>query len=339
LSGEHLDVVAIGASAGGVTALMQVVAGLAENLPASVLVVLHVPRDSPSALAAILDRSGPLPVAPAVDGEELLHGRIYVAPADRHLLVIDGRLRLSCGPAENGHRPAIDPTFRSVARSHAGRVIGVVLSGSRDDGAAGLATIAARGGRTIVQDPADAVHASMPRAALTHVAVDHVVPAAQIGALVSELVATAQPRQPVGTSPAAEDTLDAEIEVAELKHVPVQRWAASAAGFGCPSCGGGLFELAGQTMTRYRCRVGHAWSAESLLGARSEELHSALWIALRAVEEKAALATRMADGAAGRRSGALAARYRATAADDQHAADLLRELIGRMSDLDASRDA
>ncbi|BCJ56388.1 hypothetical protein Asp14428_78630 [Actinoplanes sp. NBRC 14428] len=169
MTAEHRDVVAVGASAGGVEALRALVAGLPDGYPGAVLVVLHVPRDSPSALPAILTRSGPLPAATAVDGEELRHGRIYVAPNDHHLLALEGRIRLTRGPAENGHRPAVDPLFRSVARSYAERAVGVVLSGSRDDGAAGLTSIAARGGTTVVQDPADALYPWMPRAAIAHV--------------------------------------------------------------------------------------------------------------------------------------------------------------------------
>jgi two-component system chemotaxis response regulator CheB len=135
------DVVVVGASAGGVEALRVLVSGLPADFPAALLVVVHVPRSAPSALSRIMRRSGLLPAATAVDGEPIRRGRIYVAAADRHLLVIDGRLRLSRGPTENGHRPAIDPLFRSAARSYGPRVIGVVLSGSRDDGAAGLAVI------------------------------------------------------------------------------------------------------------------------------------------------------------------------------------------------------
>jgi two-component system chemotaxis response regulator CheB len=170
-------VVAIGASAGGVEALRAVVAGLPPELPAAVLVVLHIPRHSPSALPGILDRSGPLPA-----------GAIYVAPADHHLLLRDGHLQLSVGPMENGHRPAIDPLFRSAARAYGPGAIGVVLSGSRDDGAAGLAVIVERGGQAIVQEPDEALHRSMPAHALEQVAAPQVLPAAKIGALLGELV-------------------------------------------------------------------------------------------------------------------------------------------------------
>lgn len=185
----HRGVVAVGASAGGVEALRALVAELPPDFPAAILVVLHIPRDAPSALPAILTRSGQLPARQAVDGEPVRPGRIYVATNDRHLLLLDGRLRLSRGPAENNHRPAVDPLFRSVARAAGRRAVGVVLSGSRDDGAAGLASIAAAGGVAVVQKPSDALHPGMPEAALAAVAPDHSLPAAELGGLLARIFA------------------------------------------------------------------------------------------------------------------------------------------------------
>jgi two-component system, chemotaxis family, protein-glutamate methylesterase/glutaminase len=186
-------VVAVGASAGGVEALQALVAGLPKDLQAVVLVVLHIPRQAPSALPSILSRAGPLPAVAATDGMPARAGTIYVAPADHHLLICDGLLKLSLGPTENGHRPAIDPLFRSAAVAFGAGAIGVVLSGARDDGAAGLAEIVKRGGQAVVQDPNEASHRSMPASALEHVATAHVLPAAKIGTLLGELVGEGAP--------------------------------------------------------------------------------------------------------------------------------------------------
>jgi two-component system chemotaxis response regulator CheB len=321
------DVVVVGASAGGVEALQALVSRLPADLPAAVLVVLHVPRSAPSALARILDRAGPLPAHTAEDGERLRRGRVYVAAVDRHLLVIDGRVRLSPGPTENGHRPAIDPLFRSAARAYGPRVIGAVLSGSRDDGAAGLAAISRAGGLVLVQDPADALHASMPRAALERVAADHVAPAAKLGDLVGELsrieVAEAVPR--------SDARLDGEVAMADFAELTTDDLGAEPAGYGCPSCGGALYELGGSPVPSFRCRVGHAWSPDSLLEEQAVALESALWIALRALEEKAALGERMADQGAARGSGEVVERYRAAASEARDAGSLVRSLIDRIS--------
>ena len=278
--------VAVGASAGGVEALRTLVAGLPPQFRAAVLVVLHVPRDAPSALPAILQRSGPLPASAAVDGDALQPGRIYVAPNDHHVVAVDDRIRLTHGPAENGHRPAVDPLFRSVARAFGPRAVGVVLSGARDDGAAGLASIAARGGMTIVQDPQDALYPWMPQAALNRVTPDHIVPVGKIGALLAEITSMAMPDDVPARD--ADALLDAEVAMSQLSQVTTDDFGAAPAGYGCPSCGGSLFQVGDDQSPRYRCRVGHAWSPESLLQEQAIALEGALWMALRALEEKSA---------------------------------------------------
>ena len=326
MSTEHRDVVAVGASAGGVEALRSLVAGLPADYPGAALIVLHVPRDAPSALPAILSRSGPLPAATAVDGEELRYGRVYVAPNDHHLLVLEGRIRLTRGPAENGHRPAVDPLFRSVARAYGERAVGVVLSGSRDDGAVGLASIAARGGTTVVQDPDDALYPWMPRAAMTHVTPDHIVPAAKMGGLLAGITAMDLPDRPARDD---DQLLDAEVAISELGPTTAEQLDAAPAGFGCPSCGGSLFQLGERPVPRYRCRIGHAWSPESLLDEQAVALEGALWMALRALEEKSALSRRMADNSAYGIS-ASRARFGDMARDAEAAGATIRRLIDRL---------
>ena len=321
---EHRDLVAVGASAGGVEALRALVGGLPADYPGSLLVVLHVSRSAPSALPGILSRSGPLPAVVARDGEQLLSGRIYVAPSDHHLLLIDRHIGLSRGPAENGHRPAIDPLFRSVARAAGRRAIGVVLSGSRDDGAAGLAAIATGGGVTVVQQPGDAISPWMPQAALDAVRPTHVVAAGDLGPLLAGITAAVLPDEP-----AAEVDPLLSLEVAASQMAPVHTDSITTpAGYGCPDCGGSLFLMEDKPIPRFRCRVGHAWSPESLLDEQTATLESALWLALRALEEKAALSRRMA---AGRSQQAGVAQFQAMAEDAEVAGAAIRQLIARLA--------
>jgi two-component system chemotaxis response regulator CheB len=181
------ELIVIGASAGGVETLRDVASGLPADLPAAVCVVLHIPPTSSSALADILGRAGCLPCRAAEDGAPLRAGTIVVAPPDHHLMVEDA-VRLSVGPRENGHRPSVDVLFRSAASGWHDRVIGVILSGTRADGAAGLAAIKASGGAAIVQDPDEAMYSGMPANALAHVAVDAVVPSALVAQTVSAMV-------------------------------------------------------------------------------------------------------------------------------------------------------
>jgi two-component system chemotaxis response regulator CheB len=326
--------VVVGASAGGVEALRAMVAGLPPELPAAVLVVLHIPRTGPSALPTILDRAGPLPAAPGVDGEPLRPGRIYVAPTDRHMLVLDGTLRLARGPAENGHRPAVDPLFRSAARAAGDRTVAVVLSGARDDGTAGAATVAGHGGVVLVQDPEDALHPSMPRSVLDHVEAARVCPTAKLGALIAETLAA---RTATGSEPAEPDELtELETAMANLDDLTTESLPGTPAGFACPSCHGGLFEVPGEPAPRYRCWVGHAWSPDTLLDEQGAAFEGALWMALRSLEEKAALARRMESSATQRGHHGTAARYQAAGQDSEQAGELIRQLLRRLDGLGTS---
>ncbi|MCE3555378.1 chemotaxis protein CheB [Pseudonocardia sp. RS11V-5] len=296
------DLVVIGASAGGVEALRTMVAGLPLGLPAAVVVVLHIPSDAPSALAAILGRAGPLPAVTVRHGMRLERGHIYAAPADHHVLVADGHLHLSRGPRENGHRPSIDPLFRSAAVDFGSHAIGIVLSGNRDDGTAGLAVLARQGGAALVQEPAEALYTGMPQSALDHVPGVRALPAAKLGAAVAELLHDPpdDPADPDLSDPAdPTDPLAAEeADVADaVPGLAPQVELGEPSPLSCPDCDGVLFLLDGAPAPRFRCRVGHAWSPGSLAAEQSDAAEVVLWAALRALEEKAALQRWLADTA------------------------------------------
>ena len=181
-------IIVVGASAGGVEALLTLAEVVPPDLPAAVLVVLHTSA-RPSTLPRLLSRRGPLPADQATDGAPLQPGRIYVAPGDHHLLVARGHLHVVQGPQENGFCPAVDPLFRSAAEAYGPHVIGVILSGYLDDGTAGLLAVKRHGGLAVVQDPDEAFAPGMPRSALAYVAVDYTLPLASMGPLLGRLAA------------------------------------------------------------------------------------------------------------------------------------------------------
>jgi two-component system, chemotaxis family, protein-glutamate methylesterase/glutaminase len=313
-SGEAL--VVIGASAGGVSALQQVIGRLPADLRAAVCVVLHVAPSSPSALARILDRSGPLPCRPAADGDPLRLGEVLVAPPDRHLVIEDGVVRLTLAARENGHRPAVDALFRSAAHTHDGHVIGVVLSGSQDDGSAGLALIKQHGGRAVVQDPADATYEGMPSSAIEHTVPDAVVPADRLAETIVSLVA-----QNPGAGSAPTESLD---DPATGDGEPVTSV--------CPECGGVLSEDATAGVRQWTCKIGHRYSSRTLADVQARDVEVALEVAIRILEDRSLLLQRMASDsvAHGRSRSAESLRLRAGEASEQ--AEVIRDALARAAE-------
>jgi len=279
------QVVVVGASAGGIEALRELVAGLPADFPAPVCIVLHTAPQAPGVLDSILSRSGPLPARNAADRDRLEPGRIYIAPPDCHLLVEPGRTRVTKGPRENRFRPAIDPLFRSAAQVFGPAAIGVILTGNLGDGTAGLWTIKQLGGTTIVQDPADALFPAMPQSALDHVRIDYVLPLSEIASLLLRLTA----EEVAAPTPAAPTPESVEVEVRIAKEAPPLEVGlegiSEPSPFACPECHGVLMKLKEGGPIRFRCHTGHAYSIDSLMLAVSEAIEEALWNAIRALEE------------------------------------------------------
>lgn len=290
------DIIVIGASAGGVEVLATVVHQLPPDLPAAVVVVVHLPAHAQSELPRILSHAGPLPAVHAVHGMVIQQQRIYIAPPDFHLLVASGHFHLVQGPKEHHVRPAIDPLFRTAAQAYGPRVAGVVLTGMLDDGTAGLLAIKRRGGVAIVQDPTDAAFPEMPQSALEFVAVDTIVPLAQMGALLTEL---AHQTIVVREAMVVEDRFDLEGGIAAMD--PAALYESESLGspvaLTCPDCSGVLVAFYDGELLRFRYQVGHAFSPKSLLASHTEMVDRTLWDAFSRLDEQVTLMEPLADDA------------------------------------------
>jgi len=286
----NCDILAIGASAGGVEALSFLAQNFPRDLPAAVLVTMHLSNEGGSVLDEILGRSGPLPAAFANETERVQKGRIYVAPANRHLIVEDDKLVLGHGSRENNARPAIDPMMRSAAVCCGPRTVGVVLTGTLSDGASGLWAIDQCGGITVVQDPSDAEFSGMPTNALNRLKPDHVVTLAAMPKLLNSLVS-----QPAGKMLPIPESVKFEVEIARGASSSIDEMdrIAGHSGFACPDCHGAMWEIKEGELVRFRCHVGHTYESDRMSIALDKNLRRALGSALRALEERRSLARRL----------------------------------------------
>jgi two-component system, chemotaxis family, protein-glutamate methylesterase/glutaminase len=311
----NIDLVTIGASAGGVNALCTVVKKLPADFAAAVLVVMHIGESS--ALPDVLNNCGTLPCSFVSGHPVMKRGHIYIAPPHYHIRVEDGKVALSLGPKENLRRPAIDPLFRSAARIYRKRVVGVILSGALDDGAAGLFAIKSRGGIAIVQDPDEAFQPSMPHQAMRHTKVDYRLPVDRIGPLLTRLVGHRGSKEERLTPPKGIPPSNADLTQGG-EPLPVS----------CPECQGPLFVLKEGKEKYIHCRVGHAFSSESLNEAHDEALERALWTTIRMLSEKIILHKTMERGS--KQDPHRARRLRETIDAAQNEIDLLKEIVEKI---------
>lgn len=318
----HRDLVVIGASAGGVEALRALVASLPRDLAAAVLIVLHLPPDSPSALAQILSRASGRRVTKAVSDQRLEPGLIMVAPAGAHLVVHGNQAKLLTGPRVNAHRPSIDPLFFSAARWKGPQTIGVILSGTLDDGSAGMRAIVRLGGRGIVQDPDEALYPDMPMHALREAPTCEALPLAKIGARLGEL--TREEVEDGGGELGIEPQRETEQDM-QSSEEPIREGRPSA--FSCPDCHGVLWEVSNGEVARYRCRVGHAFSPVTLASQQEESVQDALWTAYRALRESASLSRRLADRARDQGLEGSERQYRARELDASAKAESIEKVL------------
>ena len=347
---EKRDIIVIGASAGGVEALTRLLAPLPADLDASLFIVWHMAPSIRGVLPDILKRITSIPVSQGLHGERILPNHIYVAPPDQHLLLEDGRIRLSRGPKENRFRPAIDPLFRSAALHYGNRVMGVILSGGLDDGTAGLWTIKERGGLALVQDPAEAEVSSMPESAIRQVAVDYVLPAGQLAARLVEVVGqigafaervNGQQTASAGTAagPGGEPRSaerDRHKTALEIQTATQDNEAAmelfslgTLSPYTCPECHGVLAMLKEGSLAYFRCHTGHAYSMDTLLAALTETIEDNLYSTLRSMDEAIILLNHLGDHYAEANQAKLAALYFQKVQEAQNRADLIRQAVAQ----------
>ncbi|MGN6303606.1 MAG: chemotaxis protein CheB [Mesorhizobium sp.] len=319
---DNRCVIAIGASAGGVEALQQLVHGLPPDLQAAVFIVLHV--GSSSHLAAILDRASSLPCANAASGTDFEMGHIYVAPPGQHLLLHDGHMLLRRGPRENLARPAVDPLFRSAACSYGARVIGVVLTGGMSDGTAGLRAIKTCGGVSVIQNPDDAAVPDMVVSALRNVEIDYCVPLSEMADLLTHLSAVK-----AGETPEIPYRIRLETAIAAQEHgtMKTEDRLGDLSVFVCPECHGPLWEIQDGPMLRYRCHTGHAFTSDAMMEAQDLEAEQMLWSLLRAHQQRAELARRLSEKETRNERHDIASQLLERAKDYQADADLVEQII------------
>jgi two-component system, chemotaxis family, protein-glutamate methylesterase/glutaminase len=315
---EGCDIAVVGASAGGVETLRRLVANLAADYAGALFVVLHISSEGTSLLPGILARVARLPVSHAVDNEPIEPGHIYVAPPDYHLLVERGHVRLDRGPRENGHRPAVDPLFRSASDAYDGRVVGVILSGTLDDGTDGMRTIVQRGGIGIAQDPTEALYRTMPESAIRYGGASEVISVDDMAARLVELATHGRPRRPGGK--------EGNVNAGDDPN-PRQNNDEPQAFLTCPDCGGVLTEYDENGAVRFRCQIGHQYSEQSLIALHPERLEYALWMAVRALKERADLSTRVAERFRNRGHSHTARRFERDAEQSREAMSTLRRTI------------
>lgn len=320
------DIVVIGCSAGGVEALRVLLAGLPRVTPAAIFVVMHVSASAESYLPRIIGRTCKLPVEHAHDGEEIQRGKIYVAPPDHHLMMDATKVILSHGPKENRHRPSVDLLFRAAAQHFGSRVIGVILTGSLDDGTAGLQAVKRCGGLAVVQHPNDASSPGMPSSAIQYVAVDHVVPLSKMGGLLKKLVAESAGDP---AAPGCHEDASTYNQSNTMSQQQMEEKFGPPSALACPECSGPIWEVVEGQHSQFRCLVGHIFSQESFVAEEGVAVERALWVAVKTLQERSDLLGRLADKASRIGQSITAASFRDKARESQNHADSIREILKR----------
>lgn len=288
---KHPDIIVIGASAGGVEAILELIPQIPADIQAAIFVVVHVPARSESKLPPLLGGRSNVIVKHAVHKEPIRYGHVYIAPPDHHMMIERKKILLSKGPKENMVRPAIDPLFRTAAENYNRRVIGVILTGTLDDGTAGMIAVRKYGGIRVVQDPPTALFDQMPRNALEKAGADFITPLPQIASLLVQLVQTPKQLYP---AMAADHDRATEMVRRDINQQERGGRDGMTSTYTCPDCGGVLWEADEEGLLRFRCHTGHAFTADTLYSAQDEMVEEALWSAVRSLTENGILAKQLA---------------------------------------------
>ena len=291
---EPKYIIVIGASAGGLQAVTELMAQVTEEMDAAIFIVLHAPNLAYTDLVIQRLQKNSVFVCKMATHEETIKPKhLYLAVPDHHLLLKKGKMLLGRGPVENRWRPSIDVLFRSAAVAYDSRVIGVVLTGLLEDGAAGMQIVKQCGGTCIVQDPKEAEYPDMPQAVLRFVDVDYCTNLQHIAIVLQE-----KTKNGVEGHHPVPESIKKEADIAERVAIginEVESLDGDISAFTCPDCGGALWELKEGAMVRYRCHTGHMYSQDELLESKRKHLENTFWVALRIMEERRSLLNKMAE--------------------------------------------
>jgi two-component system chemotaxis response regulator CheB len=282
---DNSRILVIGTSVGGLQALENLISQLQPDFPLPIVIVQHISADATgNVLLQKLANLGNLKCQHGKNNASVLPGHLYLAPSDHHIIINDKKkILITKGAHENRSRPAIDPLFRSAAVAYGNGTIAILLTGYLDDGTAGMKVVKECGGICIVQDPRDAQYPDMPQNALQTVAIDYCLPLSEMGGLLYQILSSVSPSK-VKIPNAV--LIEAKIAERVLSDLPSVNALGEQVPFNCPGCGGVLWKISESGEIRFRCHVGHAYTAATLMAEQTMKIEETMWTALRMFEER-----------------------------------------------------
>jgi two-component system chemotaxis response regulator CheB len=302
MKSENLkNIITIGTSAGGISAVSRLVSTFHEDLDAAVFIVIHVSRDSMvDVILGIIQKNTLLNCVIPEDQDLIENRTIYLAPSDHHMMLERGTIRITKGAYENHWRPSIDVLFRSAAAAYNACVTGIILTGLLDDGTSGMYAIKRSGGRCMIQEPAEADFPDMPTNVLNNMDVDYRVSIDEMGHILSDLFSRSACEE---TAVPDDVRLEAEIAMRMSSNLEDLKQLGELTSLTCPDCGGVLARVSEDAIPRYRCYTGHTFTEKSLEDEQIKGIEDSLWVAIRMLEERKNLLQTIAGNQHGRSNG------------------------------------